>query len=124
MLRQASITKRQKCILSFAKIAEEEGFTDIAREFRGAAGVEKEHEKRYLALSDNITDGKVFERTTEVLWQCINCGHIQNNAARKNARYASIRKAYFQLDGRQLIKILDKKELRLFYFALLFCLQP
>lgn len=83
---------------SFAKIAEEEGFTEIAKQFLGAAGVEKEHEERYRKLTDNIVDGKVFVREEEVLWQCANCGHIQKSkAAPEKCPVCYHPKAYFQL---------------------------
>ena len=61
---------------TFAKEAEEEGFKDIAFLFRGVAGVEKEHEERYLKLLANVKEGIVFSRDEDKLWHCGNCGHI------------------------------------------------
>ena len=61
---------------TFAKEADEEGFTDIARLFRGVAAIEKEHEERYKKLLENVEDGLVFSRDGEMIWQCGNCGHI------------------------------------------------
>ncbi len=61
---------------TFAKEAEEEGFTDIARMFRGVAAIEKEHEERYKKLLANVEGGLVFSRDGEMIWQCGNCGHI------------------------------------------------
>ena len=61
---------------TFAKEAEEEGFDDIARLFRGVAAIEKEHEERYRKLSANVEGGLVFARDGETIWQCGNCGHI------------------------------------------------
>ena len=61
---------------TFAKEAEEEGFTDIARKFRGVAAIEKEHEARYRKLLKNIEDEVVFSRDGDTIWQCRNCGHI------------------------------------------------
>jgi len=61
---------------NMAKTAREEGFPEIAEQMEGVAGVEKEHEERYRILADNIKQGKVFEKDTEVLWKCDNCGHI------------------------------------------------
>ena len=58
-----------------AKEAREEGFDDIAAMMEGVAAIEKNHEKRYRDLLENIKSGKVFERDTEVEWQCTNCGH-------------------------------------------------
>lgn len=60
----------------FARIAEEEGFKEIAFVFKAVAGVEVEHEKRYRRLLENVVDGHVFEREEEVEWQCRNCGHV------------------------------------------------
>jgi rubrerythrin len=60
---------------NMAKVAREEGFTEIAEQMEGVAAVEKEHEARYRKLAQNIKDGKVFARDTEVLWRCANCGH-------------------------------------------------
>ncbi len=58
-----------------AKTAREEGFPEIAFQMEGVAAIEKEHEERYRKLAENIKSGMVFERDTEVLWQCSNCGH-------------------------------------------------
>lgn len=60
----------------FAEIAEKEGFKDIASKFRGVGSIEKEHEKRYLKLLENIKDGLVFSKNDERIWKCRNCGHI------------------------------------------------
>ena len=60
----------------FAKTAEEEGFTEIARLFRGVGEIEKHHEERYLKLIDNIDNNLVFKKDEEVIWICRNCGHV------------------------------------------------
>jgi len=60
----------------FAKIAEEEGFPEIASIFISIAVAEKQHEKRYLALAENIEKDRVFKRETKVKWRCSNCGYI------------------------------------------------
>jgi rubrerythrin len=60
----------------FAKVADKEGFSEIARVFRNIAIAEKRHEQRYLALAQNITDGKVFKRDKPVRWVCRNCGYV------------------------------------------------
>ena len=59
-----------------AKEAEEEGFKAIAIKFRMVGAIEKEHEKRYLALLNNIEMQKVFEKCEETMWECRNCGHL------------------------------------------------
>lgn len=60
----------------FAKIAKEEGFDEIAAIFSAIAVAEKQHEKRYLALAANISNGKVFKKESSTTWQCRNCGYV------------------------------------------------
>jgi rubrerythrin len=60
----------------FAKVADKEGFTEIATVFRNIAIAEKRHEQRYLALAKNIEQGKVFKREKKVRWVCRNCGYV------------------------------------------------
>ena len=59
-----------------AKEAEEEGFFDLAKRFRGVAAIEKAHEERYRALLNNIETNRVFEKAGVQIWECRNCGHI------------------------------------------------
>ena len=60
----------------FAKVAQEEGFAEIAARFKMVGAIEKEHEERYRKLAENIKEGKVFEKDGVVVWKCANCGHI------------------------------------------------
>lgn len=60
----------------FEKTAREEGFTEIADIFKEIAEVEKQHEKRYRKLLDNIQRKIVFKRPMPVKWKCRNCGYI------------------------------------------------
>ena len=61
---------------TFAKEAEEEGFTELACKFRGVAAIEKAHEERYRALLHNLETAQVFEKSEVKVWECRNCGHI------------------------------------------------
>ncbi|OGV49044.1 MAG: rubrerythrin [Lentisphaerae bacterium GWF2_52_8] len=60
----------------FAKIAEEEGFRDVALTFRMVSVAEKHHEERYLALLKNVKEGSVLERKENVKWTCSKCGYV------------------------------------------------
>ena len=60
----------------FAKDAEEEGFLDLAAQFKMVAAIEKSHEERYRALLNNVELQKVFEKSDSVIWECRNCGHL------------------------------------------------
>jgi len=65
----------------FAKIAEEEGFKEVAMAFKMIAKVEKAHEERYRKLYDNLQNGKVFKREGKVIWKCRNCGFLHEGMA-------------------------------------------
>ncbi|MDI6732212.1 MAG: rubrerythrin family protein [Candidatus Margulisbacteria bacterium] len=56
--------------------ARQEGFEEIAVQFKEIAEVEEQHEKRYRKLLQNIKEGKVFKKDTVVKWKCRNCGYI------------------------------------------------
>ncbi|PKM93279.1 MAG: rubrerythrin family protein [Firmicutes bacterium HGW-Firmicutes-1] len=60
----------------FARIAEEEGFKEVAIVFNKIAEIEKHHEARYRKLLNNIETDKVFTKDTTVKWKCGNCGFI------------------------------------------------
>ena len=60
----------------FAKVADEEGFGEIADIFRSIAVAERQHEKRYLDLLANIEAARVFKREEPVVWRCRNCGYL------------------------------------------------
>jgi rubrerythrin len=60
----------------FAKVAQEEGFPQVATAFKMIAKVEAEHEKRYLKLLKNVEDGTVFKKDKKVKWACRNCGYV------------------------------------------------
>jgi rubrerythrin len=62
----------------FAKVADEEGFKDVAAIFRAIAVAEKQHEKRYLGLLANVKGNKVFKKDQPVVWRCINCGYLHS----------------------------------------------
>ena len=60
----------------FAKTAEAEGFTELAKKFRLVAAIERHHEERYRALLKNVETAQVFEKSEVKVWECRNCGHI------------------------------------------------
>ncbi|MHA1432044.1 MAG: rubrerythrin [Candidatus Freyarchaeota archaeon] len=82
----------------FARIAEEEGFEEIASVFRAIAVAEKQHEKRYLGLLKNIEEGKVFKKDKVVKWKCRNCGYIhEGTEAPEECPACAHPRAYFEL---------------------------
>lgn len=83
---------------TFAKEAREEGFDYIADLFERVAEVEKHHEERYKKLLENVKDGIVFSRDNDMIWQCINCGHIMvGQKAPEVCPVCAHPQAYFQI---------------------------
>ena len=64
----------------FAKTAEKEGLQEIADIFKAIAVAEKQHEKRYLALAANVSNGSVFKKKNSVVWRCRNCGYLHEGS--------------------------------------------
>ncbi|MGQ9558755.1 MAG: rubrerythrin [Desulfurispora sp.] len=64
----------------FARVAEAEGFPEIAAVFRYIAAVEQHHEKRFRQLLENLEQGTAFKKDTPVRWKCNNCGYIHEGA--------------------------------------------
>ncbi len=85
---------------SFAKVALEEGFENIAEIFEAIAVAEKQHEKRYLDLMKNIEDGTVFKKYKKVVWRCRNCGYLHEGTEALDVCPACAHpKAYFEMLG-------------------------
>jgi rubrerythrin len=68
----------------FARVAEEEGFDEVAAVFRSIMVAEQNHEKRYLALLANIEKGSVFKKDASIKWRCRNCGYIHEDTQAPN----------------------------------------
>lgn len=83
---------------SFAKVAQEEGFQEIAAIFKSIAVAEKQHEKRYLGLLANVEAGKVFKKDERVVWRCRNCGYLHEGTEAPNQCPACVHpQAHFEL---------------------------
>jgi rubrerythrin len=83
-----------------AKIAEDEGFKDVAAAFRAISVAEKQHEKRYLDLAANVESGRVFKRDAKVTWRCRNCGYLHVGASAPELCPACLHpQAHFELLG-------------------------
>ena len=81
-----------------AKVADEEGFREIAEAFRQIAKVEIKHEKRYRKLLENIEKGMVFKRDEPASWKCRNCGYHHEGAEAPDLCPACLHpKSYFEL---------------------------
>ncbi len=82
----------------FAKVADEEGFEEIARTFREIAHAEKAHEIRFRKLYENIQHRRVFKRDEPVRWKCNNCGYIHEGTEAPDVCPACIHeREYFEI---------------------------
>ena len=85
---------------AFAVVAEEEGFSQIAKAFRAISVSEKQHEKRFRDLADNLEAGRVFKRNGTVTWRCRNCGYLHEAEEAPEVCPACLHpQAYFELLG-------------------------
>ena len=83
---------------AFARIAKEEGFSEVAARFLLIARVEKHHEERYRKLLTNIENGTVFEKEEKNAWKCLNCGYVHEGKSAPDICPACVHpQAYFQL---------------------------
>jgi len=82
----------------FARVADEEGFPEIARTFRSIATVEKRHEARYRKLLANVTQQQVFKKERKVLWKCRECGFVfEGTAAPETCPVCEHPRDYFEV---------------------------
>jgi len=80
------------------EIAEEEGFAEIATQFKEIAEVEEQHEKRYRKLLKNVKEGKVFKKDIIVRWKCRNCGYVhEGKEAPEKCPACAHPQAYYEL---------------------------
>lgn len=68
----------------FAKVAEEEGFKEVANAFKLVAKIEKHHKERFAKLYDNVQNNSVFKKEQKVQWICSVCGHIHEGTDAPN----------------------------------------
>ncbi len=84
----------------FAVVAREEGFKAIATVFDMVSVAEKQHERRYRALLENLQNDRVFKRAETVRWRCLNCGYVHEGPEAPAACPACAHpQAYFELSA-------------------------
>ncbi len=81
-----------------ARVAQEEGFDEIADAFTMIAKVEEAHEARYRKLYENLESGKVFKRDGKIIWKCRNCGYLhEGDTAPERCPACLHPQSYFQI---------------------------
>jgi rubrerythrin len=82
---------------NFGDIAQQEGFPEIAANFRMVAKVEAYHERRYNKLVESLEQGKVFKKDQPIKWKCRNCGFVfEGKEAPEKCPVCAHPKAYFE----------------------------
>jgi rubrerythrin len=83
---------------SFAKVAEEEGFPEIAQMYRAVSVAEVFHGNRFRTLQENIKMDRVFSRQTAQKWRCRNCGYVHEGLSAPEKCPACLHpQAYFEI---------------------------
>ena len=60
----------------FARIAREEGFSQIAQDFENIAAIETVHAQRFRRFAQLQSSGELFSSQESTKWVCTNCGYI------------------------------------------------
>ncbi len=84
----------------YGKIAEEEGFKEIAAAFFNIASIEEHHSKRYKKLSDMLEKETMFKSDKKIKWKCSHCGFVtESEEAPKECPVCSKKQGYFERDS-------------------------
>lgn len=62
--------------MASAKVADEEGFPEIAEHFRAIAKIEETHRRRFDIYLKQVKVGTVWKREKPIKWKCLVCGYI------------------------------------------------
>lgn len=62
--------------MASAKVADEEGFPEIAEHFRAIAKIEETHRRRFDIYLKQVKKGTVWKREKPIKWKCLVCGYI------------------------------------------------
>lgn len=82
----------------FAAVARQEGFKAVATVLDMISIAEKQHERRYRGLLENIQNCRVFKRGQSVKWRCLNCGYVHEGLEAPAACPACAHpQAYFEM---------------------------
>lgn len=83
----------------YGKIAEEEGFKEIAAAFYNIASIEEHHSKRYTKLADMLKKDIMFRNDKKIKWKCSHCGYVAEcEEAPKKCPVCGKKQGYFERD--------------------------
>lgn len=82
----------------FARVAEEEGYPEIAQRLRAVAKAEEHHEERYQKILAQVKAGTIFKKDKEVWWVCRECGYQHSGVeAPEKCPSCDHERAFYQL---------------------------
>lgn len=64
---------------SFARIARDEGYPEIAKSFEAIAKIESSHAQILKYLGDLFTSKKLYKRESPTEWKCSLCGYVEHS---------------------------------------------
>lgn len=80
----------------FARIAREEGFADIARDFENIAKVENTHSRRFGTFARLMGEGRLYSSDESEVWVCLNCGFIlESDTAPEQCPVCGVPQGYY-----------------------------
>lgn len=90
---------------SFARIAKDEGFSDIAKSFEMIANVETAHHRILNYLGNLYKSHKLYKRDKETEWKCSSCGHVAiSKDSFKNCPLCKLPQGYVIIDFEKELK--------------------
>ena len=93
---------------SFASIARDEGYPDVAHLFEMIADVEISHEKILAQLHEKFKNKKLYKSTNPAVFKCDTCGYVEKSKqAPKTCPLCQMEQGCFRID----ISIDDYKDL-------------
>jgi len=82
----------------FGEVAQKEGFPEVSALFKAVSVAEKQHEKRYNKLRENLENDQVFTKSEKTVWACMNCGYIyEGESAPKKCPACAFPQNYFEI---------------------------
>ncbi len=76
---QTEISQSENVYPSFAKIAKDEGFLEIAKKFEYVASVENSHHEMLTELLAMLKANKLYKSMDVRVWKCGQCGYMRES---------------------------------------------
>ena len=96
---QNEVSESENIYPSFARIAKDEGFADVAKSFEMISKVEATHAKILGYLAELYNGKKLYKREKLTEWKCSSCGHVEiSKDAYKTCPLCNLPQGYIIVD--------------------------